>query len=128
MQDEALMTAGAIGALTALVHSYLVRRKLSKALRPVLSADGVFPDAAQRLTPLLLDFSGYNWFLGGLLLMSAPYWLGAEGKVVAALAVGSSYAFAAIGNFWGTRGRHPGWVLYTIACGLLIFGAWRPIG
>jgi len=128
MQDAALIAAGAIGAFTAIVHSYLVRRKMTASIGPVLARDSAFPASLQKLLPLLLDFSGYNWFVGGVLLMSAPYWLGAEGIVVAAVAVGASYLFAAIGNFWGTRGRHPGWVLYAIAFGLLVYGAWRPIG
>lgn len=127
MQDAAIIAAGAIGAFTALVHSYLVRRKMSETLGPVLAQESAFPEAIQRLVPLLLDFSGYNWFLGGVLLMSAPFWLSGEGIVVAALAVGASYVFAFAGNFWGTRGRHPGWVLYAIASVLLLYGAWRPI-
>lgn len=127
MQDMALIAAGAIGAFTALVHSYLVRQKMREGLGPVLAEKDAFPEAIQRLVPLLLDFSGYNWFLGGILLMSAPFWLGAEGIVVTSLAVGTSYLFAVAGNFWGTRGRHPGWVLYAIACVLLAYGAWRPI-
>ena len=127
MQDTAIIVAGAIGAFTALIHSYLVRRKMSATLGPVLADNSAYPVAIQRLVPLLLDFSCYIWFLGGVLLMSAPFWLSGEGLVVAALAVGSSYAFAFIGNFWGTHGRHPGWVLYALASGLLLYGAWRPI-
>jgi len=34
----------------------------------------------------------------------------------------SSYLFAAIGNCWATRGRHPGWMLYAVALVLIVYG------
>lgn len=128
MQDVALILAGAIGAIVAVIHGVLVRRKMAAPLRVVLSDEQQFPASITRLVPLLLDFSGYNWLLGGLALIAAPYILGPEGIVVVAVLVGSSYLFASIGNCWGTRGRHPGWVLYAIATALVIYGAWRPLG
>lgn len=126
MQDAALIAAGAIGALVAIVHSIIVRRRITAPLASALSDRAGFPPSAARLTPILLDFSGFNWFLGGILLMSAPFWLGDEATFVAALVVGSSYLYAIIGNFWGTRGRHPGWALYAVALALLVYAVWQP--
>ena len=128
MQDFALILAGAIGAIVAVIHGVLVRRKMAAPLAAVLSDANQYPASIARLTPVLLDFSGYNWLLGGLALIAAPCILGPEGIVVVAVLVGSSYLFASIGNFWGTRGRHPGWALYAIATALVIYGAWRPLG
>lgn len=127
MQDIALVLAGTIGSLVAIIHSVLVRRKMAAPLGPILTDAGQFPASTARLVPLLLDFSGYNWFLGGIALIAAPYILDTQAIIAVALLAGSSYLFAAIGNCWGTRGRHPGWVLYAIATALIVYGAWRPL-
>jgi hypothetical protein len=34
--------------------------------------------------------------------------------------------FGAIGNLWGTRGRHPGWMLLAAAVVLIVLGANKP--
>ena len=47
-----------------------------------------------------------------------------QAKLAVGLLVGSSYLFAAVGNFWSTRGRHPGWALYAVSLGLIVFGIW----
>lgn len=127
MQDVALVLAGVIGSVVAVIHGVLVRRKMAAPLSPILSDPNKFPPTIARLTPLLLDFSGYNWLVGGLALIAAPYVLETEAIVAVSVLVGSSYLFASIGNCWGTWGRHPGWVLYAIATMLVIFGAWRPL-
>jgi hypothetical protein len=40
--------------------------------------------------------------------------------------VGATYLFGAAGNFWATRGRHPGWMLLALALVLIAFGAVAP--
>jgi hypothetical protein len=54
--------------------------------------------------------------------MVAAAWLGPQARLATALLVGSSYLFGAMGNLWATRGRHPGWLLYAIALGLIVYG------
>ncbi len=125
-QDIAIIAAGFIGASGALIHSYLVRQKITAPLAGKVLSNGDYPEALARLVPALLDFSGFNWLIGGLALMAAPFWLGEQGLTVLALMVGSSYLYAAIGNCWGTRGRHPGWVIYGLATALLAAGAIAP--
>jgi hypothetical protein len=49
-----------------------------------------------------------------------------EARLATGLLVGSSYLFGAVGNLWATRGRHPGWVLYTIALILIVYGIGKP--
>ena len=36
------------------------------------------------------------------------------------------YLFGALGNLWGTRGRHPGWLLLAAAVILIAFGISKP--
>jgi hypothetical protein len=44
-------------------------------------------------------------------------------RLATGLFVGSLYLYGALGNLWGTRGRHPGWMLYSLALVLIGFGA-----
>src|SRR3954471_3172508 len=118
--DAALALAGLIGSAVAVVHGVLTERLMAAPLRsmagPRLSAP------VRRIAPLLLQFSTFNWFVGGLVLLAAALWFGPEAKLVAGLLVGSSYLFGAAGNLWATRGRHPGWALYALALGLIAYG------
>lgn len=119
-RDAALELAGAIGCATAVVHGVLVQRLM---VAPIAAATGRRMAApARRLVPPLLQFSTYNWFLGGLALIAAALWLGPQARLATGLLVGSSYLFGALGNLWGTRGRHPGWMLLAGALVLIAFG------
>jgi hypothetical protein len=71
---------------------------------------------------MLLHFSTFNWFVGGLALIISARAFGQEARLVTGVLVGSSYLFGAVGNLWGTRGRHAGWVLYGIAVLLIAYG------
>lgn len=114
----ALIGAGVIGGGVAVFHGVLVQRLM---IAP-LAKGGRLNGPALRLVPPLLQFTTFNWLLGGVALVAAALWLQPQARLVAAILVGSSYLFGAVGNFWGTRGRHPGWVLYAIAVGLIGYG------
>lgn len=120
LHQTALVAAGVIGAGVAVVHGVLVQRLMVRPFEARRRAGGA--DAAGRLVPMLLQFSTYNWFLGGLALIGAALWLAPQARLVTVALVGSAYLFGALGNLWGTRGRHPGWVLYGIALGLMGYG------
>ncbi len=114
-QAWALIGAGVIGGSVALVHGVLVQRLM---VAPFLATPaGTL--AARRLVPPLLQFSTYNWLLGGLALIAAALWLGPEARLAIGLLVGSAYLYGAIGNFWGVRSLHPGWMLYGLALALI---------
>ena len=66
-----------------------------------------------------------SWFAGGLALIAAAGWFGSEARLSTSLLVGGLYLYGALGNLWGTRGRHPGWMLYTVALALIAFSAVR---
>jgi len=113
LHDAALVIAGIVGSTTAIVHGAVTQRQM---VRPVheLTA-GKLPQSIRRLVAALLHFSTFNWFVSGLALLIAVYSFGREARLATCLLVGSSYLYPALGNLWATRGRHVGWVLYTIA-------------
>jgi len=117
--DVALLAAGIIGAAVALVHGAITQRLMVVPLRAVQPR---LAGPIRRIVPPLLHFSTFNWFLGGLALAAAALWAGPEAKLATGLLVGSSYLFGAAGNLWASRGRHPGWMLYTLALMLIAYG------
>jgi hypothetical protein len=122
-QDLALAIAGGIGSAVAIVHGVLTQRFIVRPLEDVAAPK--LPQSIRRLAAMLLQFSTFNWFIGGLALIVAAFALGHETKLAVGLLVGSSYLYGAIGNFIATRGRHPGWMFYGIAVALIAYGLYR---
>lgn len=118
-QDAALAAAGVIGASVAVVHGVLTQRLMVAPIEAV--ADRRISGVVRRLVPPLLHYSTASWFFGGLALIAAV-WFEPGARLAVALMVGGGYLFGAVGNFWATRGRHPGWVLLAVALGLIGFG------
>jgi hypothetical protein len=121
-QNAALAMAGVIGSGVAVVHGILVQRLIVKPFEHFALADGRIDPSIRRLVPLLLHFSTISWFLGGLALIAAARWLERDARLATGVFVGSLYLFGALGNLWGTRGLHPGWMLMAAALMLIAFG------
>jgi hypothetical protein len=121
IQDWALLWAGVVGGGVAVFHG-VVTQKLMVA---PLAAEARLSPVIRRLVAGLLHFSTYNWLLGGAaLVLVAVAAVHPQAKLAVGLLVGSSYLFAAVGNLLSTRGRHPGWALYAVSLGLIVFGLW----
>jgi hypothetical protein len=122
LHDTALQTAGVIGVGVALIHGVLTQRYMVTPFTEWAAGEGGLRRSARKLVPPLLQFSTFNWFVGGLALIAAPFWSDHDGKLVIGLLVSSSYLYGALANFWSTGGRHPGWLLYAVALLLIGFG------
>jgi hypothetical protein len=118
-QDIALAIAGVIGSTVAIVHGVLTQRMIVRPLEDVAAPK--LPRSIRQLAAMLLQFSTFNWFIGGLALIVAAFALGHEAKLAVGLLVGSSYLYGTIGNFIATRGRHPGWMFYGAALALIAY-------
>ena len=121
-QDAALALAGVIGSSVAVFHGVLTQRLMVRPVEALFVADRRIAAPIRRLVPLLLQFSTFNWLLGGLVLIAAALWFEHDARLATGLLVGSSYLYGAIGNLWGTRGRHPGWMLMAVALVLIVLG------
>ncbi len=121
-QNIALVVAGLIGSGVAVVHGILTQRLMIRPLQALFAADKRISAPVRRLVPLLLHLSTASWFAGGLALIAAACWFTPDARLATSLFVGGLYLYGALGNLWGTRGRHPGWMLYTIAIALIAFG------
>ena len=125
-RDLALIGAGLIGSGVAIIHGVLTERYMVRPFAELAGGAKPLPIPIQRLVPALLHFSTFNWFIGGLGLIIAAFWLEGEARVATALLVASSYLFGAVGNLWSTRRPHPGWMLYAVALVLIAIGATPP--
>jgi len=82
----------------------------------------------RRIVPLLLHFSTVSWFLGGLALIAAALWFGQEARLATGVLVGGLYMYGAVGNLWGTRKLHLGWMLLAAALVLIALGVSKSAG
>jgi len=120
-QTAALGLAGAIGSGVAVVHGVLTQRLMVQPFEALAQNDKRFSATIQRLIPVLLHFSTVAWFAGGIALIAAAIWFDPPARFATGLFVGGLYLFGVIGNVWGTRGRHPGWMLLAVALALIVF-------
>jgi hypothetical protein len=121
-QDAALAMAGVIGCCVAVGHGIVTQRFMVRPFEELSLADKRISAPIRRLVPLFLHFSTVSWFLGGLALMGAARWFEQDARLATGLFVGGLYLYGAVANLWGTRGRHPGWMLYSAALVLIAFG------
>ncbi len=125
-QDTALIVAGLIGSVTAIIHGVLMQRLMVRPLAPLIADDKRFRRSIRILVPALLHYSTVTWFAGGLALIAAALWFDRSARMATGACVAGLYLYGVIVNFWGTRGRHPGWVLYAIALALIAYGLGKP--
>jgi hypothetical protein len=88
--DAALGMAGVIGCGVSAVHGVLTQRLMVGPFEQL--ADRRIAAPIRRLVPLLLQFSTFNWFVGGLALIVAANSFEQEARLATGLLVGSSYA------------------------------------
>ena len=121
-QDAALALAGFIGSGTAVVHGVLTQRLMVRPIEASLGPDKRISAPIRRLVPMLLHFSTFAWFLGGLALIATAAWLERDARLIIGLCVGCLYLYGALANLWATRGRHPGGMLMAAALVLIVLG------
>jgi len=127
-QDAALAMAGVTGSCVAVAHGILTQRLMVRPLEALFLADGRISAPIRRLVPMLLHFSTVSWFLGGLALIAAALGFGPDNRLATGLGVGALYLYGALGNLWGTRGRHRGWMLLAAALVLIAVGINKSAG
>ena len=120
--EIALGTAGLIGGCTAVFHGVLVQRLMVQPINAALLNVRTTSGTVRRLVPLLLHLSTISWFLGGVVLLLVASLGDANAQLSTGIFVGSLYLFGAVANAWGSKGRHPGWMLMAAAVILIAIG------
>lgn len=117
--DGALVAAGAVTVITAMIHGRLLDPLI---VAPLLRGSDGMRASAKALVRPLLHVSTVDWLLGGFALIATGLCIDGPGRVAIGLLVGTQLTYAAAANAWGTRGRHPGWMLMASAIALTIAG------
>ncbi|MFK7955032.1 MAG: hypothetical protein AB8B96_02960 [Lysobacterales bacterium] len=114
-----LSLSGAMGMMIALVHGYLGETQ-------VIGPTTTRTDAHRRVLQAIMFLSAVYWFVAGFVLLLSPRYLTGTTQTVVICAMAAILASGSVANFWATRGKHFGWVLLAIACGIALAGAWLP--
>ena len=114
----ALVAAGVLGVGVSLAHGVIMQRLM---VAPIARHRPPMAPAAARLVAPLLHYSTFGWFTCGLALIAAGLWLGPQARWAIGLLAATHYVFVSAANAWGTRGRHPGWMLLAVAIVLIGF-------
>ena len=115
MRDILLQCSGVVAIVAALIHG-------------VLSETKVFPRVTiepQRLRPLfrfVWQIPTAAWIAGGVLLIAAPGMASPGARHWIVVTFACVFAFSAIGNAVGTRGRHFGWMVLSAVVALAAAG------
>ncbi|GAN00212.1 hypothetical protein U91I_03877 [alpha proteobacterium U9-1i] len=121
LQNYALIAAGLIGSVTAIVHGVLTQRFMVAPLDKI-AAENHVSGQIRRLNAALLHYSTASWLACGLALIGAALWLDDSARFATALFAGGHFLYGVIGNAWATRWRHPGWMLLALAVALIGYG------
>ena len=119
MSDFLLVSAGIIGISVAIFHGVLMQKLM---INPILASSYGRQMRAEvrKLLPLLLHFSSVFWLFAGIALAVAPYLFDQTTRYTVCVFSICFYLYGAIGNCWGTGGRHPGWVLLSVSIILIL--------
>jgi len=118
----ALTAAGVIGGGTAVIHGVVMQRIIIRPIEADFAANGRISGTLQKLIALLLHVSTFNWLLSGIALIAAAIWFEQDVRLVVGLLAGSSFLYGAIIAFWSIRRAHPGGILMSAACILIVLG------
>ena len=106
MRDILLQCSGVVAIVAALIHGVLSETKVFPRVT-------IEPQRLRTLFRLVWQIPTVAWIAGGVLLI-ARHWI-----VVTFACV---FAFSAIGNAVGTRGRHFGWMVLSAVVALAAAG------
>ena len=115
VQNALFVSAGTVGIAVSVIHGVLMQRLM---ISPILAGDDL-PGRSRRIFPLLMHFSTAVWFLAGVGLVFASLCLPLSTTMVIAYVTALVYALGAFANFWGTRGRHFGWIPLAVSVALI---------
>jgi hypothetical protein len=115
MRDILLQSSGVLAIAAALIHGVLTEVKIF----PRVSIE---PQRLRTLFRLVWQIPTVAWIAGGVLLIAAPSMASDAARhwIVATLA--ALFAFSALGNAVGTRGKHFGWMVLGAVTAMAVAG------
>lgn len=125
LADLLLAGAGLLGTVTAVLHGFIMQKRIVAPLAEMIAADGRLRGASAKLVAPLLHVSTTAWLASGIVLLVLAVRPDIPGRPTVSMLAGAIYFYAAVLNGAATRWRHPGWLLMALACLLLALAGWR---
>ena len=115
MRDTLLQVAGVLAIAAATIHGVLSETK-------VFARVTIEPQRLRTLFRFVWQVPTVAWIAGGVLLIAAPSMQSDAARHWIVITLACLFAFSALGNGVGTRGRHFGWVALSAVVALALAG------
>jgi hypothetical protein len=115
MRDILLQLAGALAIIAALIHGALTELKIFPRVT-------IEPQRLRTLFRLVSQVPTAAWIAGGVLLIAAPSMASDAARHWIVVTLACLFAFSALGNAVGTRGKHFGWMVLGAVTALAVAG------
>jgi len=103
VKNMELQIAGILAILTGIGHAYLGDVNIK--------SQAISPPREKINIRACYQFGSLGWIVGGVLFIGAPFTHQSPAHFWIVFAFMPLFAFAAMVNFWFSKGRHFGWVM-----------------
>jgi hypothetical protein len=115
MRDVLLQCSGLLAIAAAATHGVLTETKVFPRVT-------IEPQRLRTLFRLVWQIPTVAWIAAGVLLIAAPS-IGSEpARHWMVVTFACLFIFSALGNAWGTRGKHFGWIVLGAVAALAVAG------
>jgi hypothetical protein len=115
MRDILLQISGIVAISAALIHGVLTETKIFPRMT-------IEPQSLRTLSRFVWQIPTVAWIAGGVLLIAAPSMASEPARHWIVVTSACLFAFSAIGNAVGTRGRHFGWMVLGAVTAMAVAG------
>jgi hypothetical protein len=115
MRDILLQVSGVVAIAAALIHGALSETKVFPRVT-------IEPQRLRTLFRLVWQIPTVTWIAGGVLLIAVPSMDSAVARHWIVVTFAVVFAFSALGNAVGTRGKHFGWMILGAAAAIAVAG------
>ncbi len=115
MRDILLQVSGAVAIAAALIHGVLSETKVFPRVT-------IEPRGLRTLFRFVWQVPTVAWIAGGVLLIAAPSMASDAARHWIVVTLACLFAFSALGNAVGTRGKHFGWMVLSAVAAMAVAG------
>ena len=115
MRDILLQVSGVVAIAAALIHGVLSETKVFPRVT-------IEPQSLRTLFRFVWQIPTVAWIAGGALLIAAPSMASDAARHWIVVTLACLFAFSALGNAVGTRGRHFGWMMLGAVAAMAVAG------
>jgi uncharacterized membrane protein SirB2 len=115
MRDVLLQCSGLLAIAAAATHGVLTETKVFPRVT-------IEPQRLRTLFRLVWQIPTVAWIAAGVLLIAAPSIGSESARHWMVVTFACLFIFSALGNAWGTRGKHFGWIVLGAVAALAVAG------